>query len=64
MKLMTRNTLSRFFTLVIGVMSIVELDLWRGGNILKFIIKPKVGRIAIKVINHLNDEVLQVFRVR
>ena len=25
--------------------------------------KPKNGRIAIKVINHLGDEVMKVFRV-
>ncbi|MCL2591661.1 MAG: hypothetical protein FWD67_12550 [Betaproteobacteria bacterium] len=26
--------------------------------------KPKSGRIAVKVINHLGDEVMKVFRVR
>jgi hypothetical protein len=25
--------------------------------------KPKKGRIAVKVINHLGDEVMEVFRV-
>jgi hypothetical protein len=25
--------------------------------------KPKKGRFAVKVINHLNDEVIKVFRV-
>ena len=25
--------------------------------------KPKTGRIAVKVINHLGDEVMKVFRV-
>jgi hypothetical protein len=25
--------------------------------------KPKKGRIAVKVINHLGDEVMKVFRV-
>jgi adenine-specific DNA-methyltransferase len=25
--------------------------------------KPKSGRIAVKVINHLGDEVMKVFRV-
>jgi adenine-specific DNA-methyltransferase len=25
--------------------------------------KPKSGRIAVKVINHLGDEVIKVFRV-
>ncbi len=25
--------------------------------------KPKQGRIAVKVINHLGDEVMKVFRV-
>ena len=26
--------------------------------------KPRSGRIAVKVINHLGDEVMKVFRVR
>ena len=26
--------------------------------------KPKTGRIAVKVINHLGDEVMKVFRVK
>jgi hypothetical protein len=26
--------------------------------------KPKRGRIAVKVINHLGDEVMKVFRVK
>ncbi len=26
--------------------------------------KPKSGRIAVKVINHLGDEVMKVFKVR
>jgi adenine-specific DNA-methyltransferase len=26
-------------------------------------VKPKSGRIAVKVINHLGDEVMKVFRV-
>ena len=29
----------------------------------KSIPKPKNGRIAVKVINHLGDEIMKVFRV-
>jgi hypothetical protein len=29
---------------------------WRG--------KPKSGRIAVKVINHLGDEVMKVFKIK
>jgi adenine-specific DNA-methyltransferase len=33
------------------------------GDISRPFDKPKNGRIAVKVINHLGDEVMKVFRV-
>lgn len=43
--------------------------LWRGKDEQKSdtsrpFAKPRSGRIAVKVINHLGDEVMKVFRVK
>ena len=38
-------------------------DSLRAGEALRPFLKPAFGRIAVKVINHLGDEAMQVFRV-
>lgn len=43
----------------------INEDAWATlyGDISRPFPKPKSGRIAVKVINHLGDEVMKVFRV-
>lgn len=39
------------------------LEQLRNGDTSRPFAKPSFGRIAVKVINHLGDEVMKVFRV-
>jgi adenine-specific DNA-methyltransferase len=43
----------------------IDADAWASVNsdVSRSFDKPKSGRIAVKVINHLGDEVIKVFRV-
>ena len=45
----------------VGRIGLVRIELVHG-NISRPFDKPKSGRIAVKVINHLGDEVMKVFR--
>jgi len=43
----------------------INADAWAtlNSDISRIFPKPKSGRIAVKVINHLGDEVMKVFRI-
>ena len=43
----------------------VDAEVWESLNsdVSRAFVKPKSGRIAVKVINHLGDEVMKVFGV-
>ena len=44
----------------------IDVEAWESLNsdVSRAFPKPKSGRIAVKVINHLGDEVMKVFEVR
>ncbi|RME56239.1 modification methylase, partial [Candidatus Parcubacteria bacterium] len=43
----------------------IDREAWESlhSNVSRPFPKPKFGRIAVKVINHLGDEVMKVFRI-